>query len=101
MRDQGFLLSGFYRSCRFEFLEQPTCSNLQGFNSTLTEPVESSGRRGGDQIKEMELKLRQELKGPLATLCSDPKTTVIVLSGSDRSVLDDVQLCSQFIFLFL
>lgn len=67
--------------------------DLQGFNSTLTEPVESSGRRGGDQIKEMELKLHPELKGSLATLCSDPKTTIIVLSGSDRSVLDDVKLC--------
>lgn len=65
---------------------------LQGFNSTLTEPVESSGRRGGDQIKEMELKLHPGLKSSLATLCSDPKTTIIVLSGSDRSVLDDVKL---------
>ncbi|XP_020579961.1 alpha,alpha-trehalose-phosphate synthase [UDP-forming] 1-like [Phalaenopsis equestris] len=62
---------------------------ILGFNSTLTEPVESSGRRGGDQIKEMELKLHPELKGPLATLCNDLKTTIIVLSGSDRSVLDD------------
>lgn len=56
----------------------------------MTEPVESSGIRGGDQIKEMELKLHPELKGPLATLCDDPQTTVVVLSGSDRSVLDDV-----------
>ncbi|OAY78691.1 alpha,alpha-trehalose-phosphate synthase [UDP-forming] 1 [Ananas comosus] len=62
---------------------------ILGFNATLTEPVESSGIRGGDQIKEMELKLHPELKGPLATLCDDPQTTVVVLSGSDRSVLDD------------
>lgn len=65
---------------------------MQGFNATLTESVESSGRRGGDQIKEMELKLHPDLKIPLTTLCQDKKTTVIVLSGSDRSVLDDVQL---------
>ncbi|KAG0485014.1 hypothetical protein HPP92_009093 [Vanilla planifolia] len=62
---------------------------ILGFNSTLTELVECSGRRGGDQIKEMELKLHPDLKGPLTTLCNDSKTTVIVLSGSDRSVLDD------------
>uniref|UniRef100_A0A0E0DTY9 alpha,alpha-trehalose-phosphate synthase (UDP-forming) n=1 Tax=Oryza meridionalis TaxID=40149 RepID=A0A0E0DTY9_9ORYZ len=62
---------------------------ILGFNSTLTEPVESSGRRGGDQIKEMELKLHPELKGPLRALCEDEHTTVIVLSGSDRSVLDE------------
>ncbi|AQK94791.1 trehalose-6-phosphate synthase1 [Zea mays] len=62
---------------------------ILGFNSTLTEPVESSGRRGGDQIKEMELKLHPDLKGPLRALCEDERTTVIVLSGSDRSVLDE------------
>ncbi|KAJ1263682.1 hypothetical protein BS78_09G204700 [Paspalum vaginatum] len=62
---------------------------ILGFNSTLTEPVESSGRRGGDQIKEMELKLDPDLKGPLKALCEDEHTTVIVLSGSDRSVLDE------------
>ncbi|RLM98473.1 alpha,alpha-trehalose-phosphate synthase [Panicum miliaceum] len=62
---------------------------ILGFNSTLTEPVESSGRRGGDQIKEMELKLHPDLKGPLKALCEDENTTVIVLSGSDRSVLDE------------
>ena len=56
----------------------------------MTESVESSGRRGGDQIKEMELKLHPELKVPLTTLCNDAQTTVVVLSGSDRSVLDDV-----------
>lgn len=58
----------------------------------MTEPVESSGRRGGDQIKEMELKLHPDLKGPLRALCEDERTTVIVLSGSDRSVLDEVIL---------
>lgn len=72
---------------------------MQGFNSTLTEPVESSGRRGGDQIKEMELKLHPDLKGPLKALCEDEHTTVIVLSGSDRSVLDEVILL--FLILYL
>lgn len=47
------------------------------------------GRRGG-QIREMEIKLHPQLKEPLKKLCADPKTTVVVLSGSDRSVLDDV-----------
>lgn len=63
--------------------------NGQGFNSTLTEPVETQGRRV-DQIKEMEPKLHPELKEPLKRLCADPKTTIVVLSGSDRNVLDDV-----------
>ncbi|KAM3302197.1 alpha,alpha-trehalose-phosphate synthase [Capsicum chacoense] len=62
---------------------------LQGFNSTLTESVDTPGRRGGDQIKEMELKLHPELKESLLAICNDPKTTVVVLSGSDRNVLDD------------
>lgn len=62
--------------------------NGQGFNSTLTEPVETQGRRV-DQIKEMEPKLHPELKEPLKRLCADPKTTIVVLSGSDRNVLDD------------
>jgi hypothetical protein len=56
----------------------------------LTEPIESSGRRGGDQIKEMELKLHPDLKGPLKALCENEHTIVVVLSGSDRSVLDEV-----------
>lgn len=62
---------------------------ILGFNATLTEPIDTPGRRGGDQIKEMELKLHPELKEPLTALCSDPSTTVVVLSGSDRAVLDE------------
>lgn len=69
--------------------ENQYASEFQGFNSTLTEPVDIPGRRGG-QIKEMELKLHPDLKEPLKKLCDDPKTTVIVISGSDRGVLDDV-----------
>lgn len=51
--------------------------------------MDTPGRRG-DQIKEMDLKLHPELKEPLTALCNDLRTTVVVLSGSDRSVLDDV-----------
>ncbi|KAJ4977088.1 hypothetical protein NE237_002194 [Protea cynaroides] len=61
---------------------------ILGFNSTLTEPVDTPGGRGGDQIKEMHLKLHQDLKESLETLCNDPKTTIVVLSGSNRNVLD-------------
>lgn len=60
---------------------------ILGFNATLTEPVDTPGRRG-DQIREMELKLHPDLKQPLNALCHDPKTTIVVLSGSDRNVLD-------------
>ncbi|PQQ01620.1 alpha alpha-trehalose-phosphate synthase [Prunus yedoensis var. nudiflora] len=61
---------------------------ILGFNATLTEPKDTLGRRGG-QIREMELKLHPDLKEPLKKLCDDSKTTIVVLSGSDRSVLDD------------
>ncbi|KAG5235247.1 alpha,alpha-trehalose-phosphate synthase [Salix suchowensis] len=61
---------------------------ILGFNATLTEPVDTPGRRA-DQIKEMELKLHPELKEALTALCSDRKTTVVVLSGSDQKTLDD------------
>ncbi|XAR66627.1 Alpha,alpha-trehalose-phosphate synthase (UDP-forming) [Bertholletia excelsa] len=60
---------------------------ILGFNATLTEPLDAPGRRG-DQLKEMELKLHPDLEEPLKKLCSDPKTTIIILSGSDRTVLD-------------
>ncbi|OVA14303.1 Glycosyl transferase [Macleaya cordata] len=62
---------------------------ILGFNATLTEPVDTPGRRGGDQIKEMELKLHPDLKEPLAILSNDRKTTIVILSGSYRSALDD------------
>ncbi|KAL7590846.1 hypothetical protein Lser_V15G32456 [Lactuca serriola] len=59
---------------------------ILGFNVTLTEPVNTDRRV--DQFKEMESKLHPELKEPLKRLSNDPKTTVVVLSGSHRSVLD-------------
>ncbi|CAA0815895.1 Alpha-alpha-trehalose-phosphate synthase [Striga hermonthica] len=62
---------------------------ILGFNSALTETVDIPGGRGGDQIKEMELKLHPDLGGPLTILCNDPNTTVLVLSGSCRRTLDD------------
>ncbi|KAL7089222.1 hypothetical protein ACP275_13G175700 [Erythranthe tilingii] len=75
-----------------EAVDHYMCSNnrllILGFNATLTEPVDTQGRRI-DQFKEMELNLHPDLKEPLKKLCDDPKTTVIVLSGSDRNVLDE------------
>ncbi|OMO82807.1 hypothetical protein COLO4_22823 [Corchorus olitorius] len=59
-----------------------------GFNATLTEPVDILGRKGS-QIKELELKLRPDVQVPLKKLCDDPNTTIVVLSGSDRSIMDD------------
>ncbi|GLT80169.1 hypothetical protein SLA2020_516230 [Shorea laevis] len=66
------------------------CNNrllILGFNTTLTEPVDVRARKDS-QIKEMELNLRPVFREPLKKLCDDPKTTIIILSGSDRSVLD-------------
>lgn len=65
---------------------------------TLTEPVNADRRV--DQFKEMESKLHPELKEPLKRLCNDPKTTVVVLSGSHRSVLDKVLLVLFIYFFF-
>ncbi|CAI9784295.1 unnamed protein product [Fraxinus pennsylvanica] len=78
-----------FRDAIQSYLQSNNRLLILGFNATLTEPVDNLGRRGGDQIKEMDLKLHPELKGPLTKLCSDPNTTIVVLSGSDRSVLDD------------
>ncbi|CAH9107546.1 unnamed protein product [Cuscuta europaea] len=61
---------------------------ILGFNGVLTEMVDSPARRGRDQVKDMELKLHPVLNGPLAALCRDPKTTIVILSGSDRTDLD-------------
>ncbi|XP_021773908.1 alpha,alpha-trehalose-phosphate synthase [UDP-forming] 1-like [Chenopodium quinoa] len=63
------------------------CSNrllILGFNAALTEAIDSSGRRGGDQVKDMNSKLNPELKGPLSVLCNDPNSTIVILSGSRR-----------------
>lgn len=76
------------------FFSRTNCvAYTQGFNSALTEPV-------GDQIKEMELKLHPELNEPLTALCNDSKTTVVVLSGSNRSVMDEVYMLG-FVSFFL
>ncbi|XP_022139989.1 alpha,alpha-trehalose-phosphate synthase [UDP-forming] 1-like [Momordica charantia] len=61
---------------------------ILGFNATLTEAVDALGRRYG-QIRDMDLKVHPDVREPLKKLCDDPNTTVVVLSGSDRSVLDD------------
>ncbi|XP_057465085.1 alpha,alpha-trehalose-phosphate synthase [UDP-forming] 1-like isoform X1 [Actinidia eriantha] len=61
---------------------------ILGFNATLTQPLDAPGRRG-DQLKELELKLHPDLKETLKKLCDDPKTTIIILSGSDRTLLDE------------
>ncbi|KAK9093505.1 hypothetical protein Syun_028416 [Stephania yunnanensis] len=71
------------------YLESRNRLLILGFNGTITEPVETPGRRGGDQIKEMDLKLHPDLKEPLKLLCNDRRTTVVVVSGSNRNVLDD------------
>ncbi|KAK4481285.1 hypothetical protein RD792_012170 [Penstemon davidsonii] len=61
---------------------------ILGFHATLIEHVDTQGRRI-DQFREMELNLHPGLKESLKILCDDPKTTIIVLSGSDRTVLDE------------
>uniref|UniRef100_A0A0A0M063 alpha,alpha-trehalose-phosphate synthase (UDP-forming) n=1 Tax=Cucumis sativus TaxID=3659 RepID=A0A0A0M063_CUCSA len=61
---------------------------ILGFNATLTEALDALGRRYG-QIRDMDLRLHPDVKEPLKKLCDDQNTTVVVLSGSDRSVLDD------------
>lgn len=48
----------------------------------------------------MDLKLNPELKGTLKALCNDPKTTVVVLSRSDKDILDKV-LSMSYLVLYL
>lgn len=62
----------------------------QGFNATMTVQVDTPGRRGHDQIKEMKLRLHPDMGKTLSVLSKDPKTTIVVLSGSERNVLDEV-----------
>jgi len=60
-----------------------------GYNQTLTPPVEAPGGRAPDQIKEMKLRLHPDLGPVLQQLCADPRNTIVVISGSERSVLDE------------
>ncbi|KAM7265326.1 hypothetical protein ACFE04_003009 [Oxalis oulophora] len=55
---------------------------ILGFNSTLSEPVDT-------QVNEKYLKLHPALQQPLTELCNDPKTTVVVLSGSTMASLEE------------
>lgn len=48
----------------------------------------------------MDLKLNPELKRTLKALCNDPKTTVVVLSRSDKDILDKV-LSMSYLVLYL
>ena len=64
-------------------------SLLQGFNATLTEPANTQGVRGG-HIRELQSRLHPEIKETLKKLCDDRRTNIVILSGSDRAVLDDV-----------
>ncbi|KAJ0550729.1 putative alpha,alpha-trehalose-phosphate synthase (UDP-forming) [Helianthus annuus] len=41
-----------------------------------------------DQVKETELNLHPELEQPLKRLCDDPTSTVVIMSGSERCVLE-------------
>ncbi|RID57837.1 hypothetical protein BRARA_F01187 [Brassica rapa] len=56
---------------------------ILGFFGTLTEPM-------NNQNEELDLKLNPELKRTLKALCSDPKTTVVVLSRSGKNILDKI-----------
>ncbi|KAF3597595.1 hypothetical protein DY000_02027418 [Brassica cretica] len=57
---------------------------ILGFYGTLTKPNKNQERRD----EGMNLELHPQLKERLKALCSDPKTTVVVLSRSEKSVLD-------------
>ncbi|KAL8108230.1 alpha,alpha-trehalose-phosphate synthase [UDP-forming] 1-like [Apium graveolens] len=62
---------------------------ILGFYATLTEPLDAHGRRI-DQFTEMQHQLHPDIKDPLKKLCNDPRTTVVVFSGSERNVLDKI-----------
>lgn len=64
--------------------------------------MDSLNRRGEDPIGGLELRLNPDLKNTLMELCSDPKTTIVVLSGSNKLVLDGVNplATSSLIIIF-
>ncbi|XP_010438594.1 PREDICTED: probable alpha,alpha-trehalose-phosphate synthase [UDP-forming] 4 [Camelina sativa] len=55
-----------------------------GFYGALTQPMKNQERRGDG----LNLELHHQLKERLKALCSDPKTTVVVLSRSEKNILD-------------
>ncbi|KAL0891134.1 hypothetical protein Bca101_015117 [Brassica carinata] len=57
---------------------------ILGFYGTLTKPNKNQERRD----EGMNLELHPQLKERLKALCSDPKTTVVVLSRSEKTILD-------------
>ena len=56
----------------------------------MTAHAEAPRRRAPDQIKEMKLRPHPKVMDALRVLCADPKTTVVIMSGSERAVLDEV-----------
>ncbi|KAH7285655.1 hypothetical protein KP509_33G039300 [Ceratopteris richardii] len=62
---------------------------ILGFNATMTTQVDGPGRRGPEQIREMKLRLHPHLQEVFRILCKDPRTTIVILSGSERNVLDE------------
>ncbi|KNA06421.1 hypothetical protein SOVF_181250 isoform B [Spinacia oleracea] len=61
---------------------------ILGFNGTLTSienPIIID-----DQIIDLGLSLHPDLHEPLRRISSDPNTTVVVLSGSEKHVLDEI-----------
>lgn len=66
---------------------------MQGFNATVTGPVEGPKKKPdqrADQVRDMKLGLHADIKEPLKALCAEVNTDVVILSGSERSVLDEV-----------
>ncbi|KAH9554672.1 hypothetical protein CY35_08G075700 [Sphagnum magellanicum] len=62
---------------------------ILGFNATITTQMEDPRRRGPDQITEMNLQLHPGMRDSLAILCADPNTILVILSGSERTILDE------------
>lgn len=62
---------------------------ILGFNETLTEEDQFFERGASNQTAGTKLKLNPELKGPLKTLCDNEDTTVIVVSGHGKIILDE------------
>lgn len=75
---------------------------MQGFNATVTGPVEGPKKKTDqrtDQVREMKLGLHADIKEPLKSLCAEENTDVVILSGSERSVLDEVSITYLLEFL--
>eukprot|EP00271_Cylindrocystis_brebissonii_P011686 TRINITY_DN29599_c0_g1_i1.p1 TRINITY_DN29599_c0_g1~~TRINITY_DN29599_c0_g1_i1.p1 ORF type:complete len:1058 (+),score=166.06 TRINITY_DN29599_c0_g1_i1:961-4134(+) len=62
---------------------------ILGYNSTLTAHTEAPRRHAPNQLQEMKLRMHAQAADALERLANDLTTTLVILSGSERAILDE------------